>query len=266
MSLGIDRLSHSFPPDYEENNKYIAKVHTLFPQLDSEFDASKVYYRGVGDELELDEVRALHKEWFPPQYPDDFYRGLLSGAYYRSLLCLYDGMIKGQKQTLVLGCATYEMRETSGELMRLNLKNLCKETRSLYILTIGVINEVRSKGIGTALLKNLMLEAETDEDVKYIYLDVVAYNDQGIRCYERNGFHRIGTKTDHYDLFGKWYDAYVYIYYVNGAERPRTWKEMCKLCTICIKIPGLLLSGCSSLIRKITNKNFKDFNYKELKV
>lgn len=266
MSIQIDRLSHSFPPGYAENNKYLAKVHTLFPMMDEPFCEENVYYRAINNENELDEVKLLHKEWFPPQYPDDFYRALLRNNVYKSLLCLYDASIKGQKHTLILGCITYEYREVDYDILKFSLTDLFSEKRCVYILTFGVINEVRKKGIGSKLLKRVITETSKDYSVKYIYLDVVEYNDQGIRCYENNGFVRAYTKNNHYNIFDKEYNAHVYCYFTNDGEMAKSLVEMLKACLYYMNVPYHLYNACRAGINQLKQGYNRTLRYKELKV
>lgn len=264
--IKIDRLSHSFPPGYSENNKYLARVHMLFEEMDESFDETKVYYRPISGQSELEEVRLLHKEWFPPQYPDDFYQALLRNKTYKALLCLYDAIISKQKHTLILGCITYEYRQADYEILRFSLSDFFSDKLSVYILTFGVINEVRKKGIGTKLLKTLISEVSKDYNVKYVYLDVVEYNDQGIRCYENNGFLRVFTKREHYDIFDKQYDAHVYCYYTNDGERAKTLVETLKACLYYVNVPYHIYNICKIGIKHLRQNTLSPVKYKELKV
>lgn len=251
------RLSHSFPPNYKNNNKYLAKVHSLVKKLPPDFDPSQVYYRPVQDLDELQEVKLLHKEWFPPNYPEEFYQQLLINKYYRSILALYDIENKNQKITLVLGCITYEYKEVDYDIVNFSISDWFMEKRAIYILTFGVINEVRNKGIGSDLLRQLIKVGEEDPLVKCVYLDVVAYNDIGVKCYQKNGFSYVCTQKNHYEIFGEEYDALVFSYYINGARKPRSVGE---IVLDCLTIGWLPCRGVNGIKRcmKRRKKNNKD--------
>lgn len=55
-------------------------------------------------------------------------------------------------------------------------------------MTIGVVNELRGKGVSKLMLDNLKGLAEIEPLVSYIYLHVVEYNNSGIKFYKKNGF------------------------------------------------------------------------------
>lgn len=266
MNLNIDRLSHSFPPGYEDNKIYLAKVHTLFKSIEDDFDMKKVKFRAVKDENELEEIKLLHKEWFPPQYPDEFYTQLLENKKTRALLCVYETKIQKVKQTLILGIMTYEYRYLTNDVIHYGPLDYFSDKIGIYILTFGIINEVRSKGLGTLMLKTLFKLSEEEEIIKCFFLHVVSYNDQGIRCYEKNGFLNVGRLTDHYEIFGKNYDALIYCYYTNGGSPPLSYKEMLSKCIYAINVPWHLYRLGRFSANYLYKTFHKDMKYKELKV
>jgi ribosomal protein S18 acetylase RimI-like enzyme len=58
---------------------------------------------------------------------------------------------------------------------------------SLYVISLAVIPERRSQGIGSALLRRVVGEA-LDSRLRSVSLDVAARNDGAIRFYQREGF------------------------------------------------------------------------------
>ena len=221
----IQRLSHSFPPDYQDNCKYLANVHSILANTKLNIDKNKIYYRPIKNATELKEVKLLHKEWFPPDYPDAFFNEVLNHRSYRSILALYDVTYKNKKITIILGCLTYELKELEFDYVRYSITDWFQDRISIYILTFGVVNEARNKGVGRGLIQRLIEISNENSNVGCIYLDVVVYNDQGINCYERNGFRCVERKKNYYDIFGKEYDAFLYYLYVNGSKPPLRLKE-----------------------------------------
>ena len=72
-------------------------------------------------------------------------------------------------------------------------KNLFRDTSGLmgcYIMTLGVIDECRTLGLGTRLLQELLQYLETFyPQCEMLYLHVVDYNAAAIKFYcERNSF------------------------------------------------------------------------------
>lgn len=64
-------------------------------------------------------------------------------------------------------------------------------------------------------------EVLAKDQLKYIYLDMVTYNDAAARFYEKQDFVRVATKRNHYTIEGAHYDAYVYVWHSSAEERER---------------------------------------------
>ena len=85
---------------------------------------------------------------------------------------------------------------------------MCRTRREryvCYIMTIGVIDEVRKLGIGTNLL-HAMTESVVffqERAVEALYLHVVSYNHQALAFYAKNEFNRIADLKDWYNIQGK---------------------------------------------------------------
>ena len=94
------------------------------------------------------------------------------------------------------------------------------DVRSAYILTLGVVDGYRRRGLARELLRRSIEHYEGDARVKLVYLHVIPYNTAAIRLYERNGFERLQELSDFYRIGDKMYDAYLYGYYINGGLPP----------------------------------------------
>jgi ribosomal-protein-alanine N-acetyltransferase len=71
--------------------------------------------------------------------------------------------------------------------------------------TIGVDPEFQGIGVGTALLRTLLMRA--DELAAPVFLEVRTDNERAIGLYERHGFERIGIRKRYYQPSGA--DAYT---------------------------------------------------------
>lgn len=78
---------------------------------------------------------------------------------------------------------------------------LCAYRDATYIQTIGVTGGHQRAGVGTALLKALLADAEA-RGAAHIDLEVRAGNDAAIRLYERHGFVQIGVRRGYYQPSG----------------------------------------------------------------
>jgi [ribosomal protein S18]-alanine N-acetyltransferase len=70
-----------------------------------------------------------------------------------------------------------------------------------YVQTIGVDPGRRRAGVGTALLAELLDEAER-RGCRRVDLEVRDGNDDAIRLYEHNGFRRVGLRRGYYQPSG----------------------------------------------------------------
>lgn len=262
----ITRLSHSFPPDYTENKQYRAKVHKVIKKYNVQINPQKMYFHYNVTEDLINEIQELHKEWFPVEYTESFFDGLLHNKKNRTILILYDFEHHGKSYKLILGCLVYEYRLIDHDIAKFKCSDLCTDTYGIYILTFGVINEVRSKGVSTMLLNKLFELAEMQDDIKYFYLDVVEYNEPGRRCYERNGFVKVYVKRNHYNLFEKRYNALVYCRYVNGGRQPMSTKELLYNCITLCNIPCKVFNTVTKKVKKVLEYHRRSIKYKELKV
>lgn len=55
-------------------------------------------------------------------------------------------------------------------------------------MTLGVIDEMRSKGLAQKLLAKLLDFSASNDKLKLISLHVVSYNKRAINFYRKNGF------------------------------------------------------------------------------
>ena len=75
--------------------------------------------------------------------------------------------------------------------------------------TLGIFigdEENRSMGYGTEALKLLLDFAFNFQNMHSVDLKVFSFNERAIKCYEKLGFKRCGTRHDAYFLNGKYHD------------------------------------------------------------
>ena len=85
------------------------------------------------------------------------------------------------------------------------------DVQGCYIMTLGVIDEVRKLGLGTTLLQKTFYHvAQHYPECEIIYLHVVDYNKSAINFYtKKNHFKVMKREVDHYTIFDEEYDALV---------------------------------------------------------
>merc|ERR1712166_1035982 len=145
-----------------------------------------LYYRPL-EHRDLDQLHALHKEWFPVRYTDQFYEDLLLPNY---------------STVLAFSSDTYELvgAATAGCCAR--------KPVTAYIMTLGVASHYRGNGLGSKLL-NLIVE-RTSADC--FTLHMLVDNVSALRIYHRFGFKVLETLERHYTINGETYDALLLSY------------------------------------------------------
>lgn len=93
-------------------------------------------------------------------------------------------------------------------------------TSALYILTLGVADEYRRRGLAAALVDDARRHALDTRSCGALYLHVIHYNTAAIRFYERLNFEFFETLDRFYVIDGASHRAYVYVEYVNGHLGP----------------------------------------------
>lgn len=68
-----------------------------------------------------------------------------------------------------------------------------------YISNVAVSPEARRRGIGDALIAELLLRAE-EKALSFVTLEVRESNEAAIRLYQKHGFQKVGLRKKYYDL------------------------------------------------------------------
>jgi ribosomal protein S18 acetylase RimI-like enzyme len=212
--------SSAYDPESYDRPTLAANVHGLLTQDDiSNFSLSRdVEFRSVVSNDELDEIRQLHYEWFPVMYNDEFYNSIVTGGGFGGgdvitvLACMRADVIK------VIGVITIAIRRNekqynpTGDLMPElgfpELNGSLEESASSpfgenptlgYILTLGVVDELRRHGIGAALLEEgIRRVEEADTNCCAVFLHVIEYNQPAMNFYLRHGFKNFSRYDNFY--------------------------------------------------------------------
>eukprot|EP00742_Colponemidia_sp_Colp-10_P009813 GILJ01010736.1.p1 GENE.GILJ01010736.1~~GILJ01010736.1.p1 ORF type:complete len:259 (-),score=23.82 GILJ01010736.1:238-972(-) len=205
----------------------MAEVHTVLQETEVEIlEADQLSYRTL-QPTDMEEVKALHSEWFPIRYDQSFFDSAASG---KILSLAATQTIKGGKE-IVVGLITVQIGselgyEDSNAVLRCSLFELDRQLA--YILTLGVIPEYRRKGVASLLLQKCveMVKRTAPTRCKAVYLHVVAYNSSAISFYERNKFILVRRLEEFYNIKGQRFDAFLYAVYINGGQPPFQWSEV----------------------------------------
>lgn len=178
---------------------------------------SELNFRALGPDDDA-EVRQLHAEWFPLKYADDFYAKVQQGIY-PTLAATF--MWRGEEVIAGLICTATDrgVYEVPLELPYDDLP-----PTSAYILTLGVVDGYRKRGLAKELLWRCVQHYSQDLACKIVYLHVIPYNVPAIRFYEKFGFLCLEELGDFYTVSNQSYSGYLYGYYINGGALPLSHK------------------------------------------
>jgi len=223
--------SESFPLNESKERikvKPISQVHKLLSGI--KIDPNKIYYKPLGPE-HYEEVKNLHKEWFPVDYPDEIFANILlhNQGNYITQAAFY--FIEEENKEVILGLIMCEWRYVDKFFFEFVGDNILEEINksidyeeevqfflskqkfytSNYILSLGVIDECRKMNIGTNLIKFTFNYAISVPFCVGVFLNVIVDNFSGKKFYEKNGLICSNRLKDFYVIEDKKYDSDVYV-------------------------------------------------------
>eukprot|EP00357_Protocruzia_adherens_P029684 CAMPEP_0114992828 /NCGR_PEP_ID=MMETSP0216-20121206/12173_1 /TAXON_ID=223996 /ORGANISM="Protocruzia adherens, Strain Boccale" /LENGTH=156 /DNA_ID=CAMNT_0002356367 /DNA_START=14 /DNA_END=481 /DNA_ORIENTATION=+ len=142
-------FSEAHPPDYRRNVETRANVHILLEKTQWSFDKNNLQMRMYQPE-DLKELRSLHLEWFPLDYSDRFYK-MIDNHKVTTILATYQ--LLEDQPPVIIGAIIFNRSSDSFTSQNLKYTFMWGNYKSAYIMTLGVIDEFRRFGIGSALLE-----------------------------------------------------------------------------------------------------------------
>eukprot|EP01062_Namystynia_karyoxenos_P028922 TRINITY_DN21833_c0_g1_i1.p1 TRINITY_DN21833_c0_g1~~TRINITY_DN21833_c0_g1_i1.p1 ORF type:complete len:255 (+),score=77.15 TRINITY_DN21833_c0_g1_i1:76-765(+) len=131
-------------------------------------------------------LRLLHRAILPVQYKEPFYNQLYDFGHSYSWLAHFMDVLVGDCCARLEPVAAEDGAKEAPKLRR------------LYIVTLGVLEPYRGRGIGAYLLRALMRDAYQRQEADHIALHVQTTNQKAIAFYEHFGFERRGTVPEYY--------------------------------------------------------------------
>lgn len=118
----------------------------------------------------------------------------------------------------ILGCIVGTFVETSNSKSASDLliRNEQLHPHMFYIMTLGITDKYRKKGLGSKLVQKVIDEVEKDPQCGALYLHVITYNAEAIRFYEKLGFYRVTEIRNYYLIDDEHYNCYLYAKYFHG--------------------------------------------------
>ena len=171
-------------------------------------------------ESDREEIQRLHEDWFPVDYKEDFYDGVVQNKMVTTGQPLYTQVAvvscPETQQERIIGCivgAFVQVSKCKNELVEKMVRNPQRHTRMFYIMTLGTVKEFRGRGLAKTLLEQCFDIIEADSECGVSYLHVITYNTAAIQFYEKLGFSRVEEIEDYYLIDEKKYNCYLYAKY-----------------------------------------------------
>ena len=246
MSQNINKkykiYSEAFPPNKKGERQQLLSLSSSHDILNGiNINPEKIIYKPL-TKNNLLEVKNLHKEWFPIDYDDNYFKVIFQnicgnyftiGAFYN--IKKSDNI---ENKEIILGLALCEwdyisdsfIDHTNSEIIEEIKKNIntnekiqaclkCQNYNCVYIMTIGVLDGCRQMNIGSNIIDNIFKIALKNDLCYAIYLDVICYNKVAIKFYEKNNFKKVKEIKDYYDFDGKKYDGHAYLRIISRNDK-----------------------------------------------
>ncbi|XP_074320452.1 histone acetyltransferase MCC1 isoform X2 [Silene latifolia] len=170
---------------------------------------------------DLEALEQLHLNLFPIRYESEFFCNVVNHNDIISWGAVDRNRPNAQSDELI-GFVTIKIvlaRESEiSDLIR------CDSGRTdqtlVYILTLGVVEAYRKFGIASALIGEVTRYARTIPTCRAVYLHVISYNNPAIFLYNKLSFKCVRRLHGFYLIDSQHYDAYLFVYYVNGGHSP----------------------------------------------
>jgi ribosomal protein S18 acetylase RimI-like enzyme len=232
----METKSGSFPPNmvseiHSESHMWIRDHLEILKQKDLD-----IKYRELNSH-EIPELKALQMELFPIQYSDSLYESINQSIFSIGAF-LYNKYYEEGAVPLLVGVILFRITPNANNDY-LRWSYMFSTTYSAYIVTIGVIEELRGRGIAKTLITMCkQICREYTPLPLYISLHVAEYNEEAIPFYEKLNFEMAEHLDSHYFIDGSYYGAFLYIYFFPEAKRPiLSWGSLFKSTKNLFKVP-----------------------------
>lgn len=125
----------------------------------------------------------------------------------------------------------------------------------IYILTLGVVETYRNRGIAMSLISEVIKYASGLSVCRGVYLHVIAHNNAAICLYKRLMFRCVRRLHGFYLINRHHFDAFLFVYFINGSRTP------CSPLEVAMFVVNYMKSGIKSVASKLANKDEKGLKW-----
>lgn len=179
---------------------------------------------------DLDVLVKIHGDLFPIRYEIEFFHNVVQGRDIVSWGAVDRNRPNGESDELIGFVTARIIMAKESEIEDMLRYDRSRSDQTLvYILTLGVVESYRNFGIATSLIREVIKYASSMPNCRAVYLHVISYNNSAIHLYQKMSFLCIRRLHAFYYINGEHYDAYLFIYYVNGGRSPCSPLELVTL-------------------------------------
>ncbi|KAL2921443.1 Histone acetyltransferase MCC1 [Bienertia sinuspersici] len=181
---------------------------------------SSIGYRPIGPS-DLEILQQLHADLFPIRYEPEFFHNVVNRREIISWGAVDRNRPNAQSDELIGFVTIKIVLARESEITDLVRFDPTRSDQSLvYILTLGVVESYRNFGVASGLIREVTRYAKTIPTCRAAYLHVISYNTPAIYLYKKMSFTCVRRLYGFYLIEGQHYDAYLFVYYVNGGRSP----------------------------------------------
>ncbi|KAG9133915.1 hypothetical protein Leryth_004629 [Lithospermum erythrorhizon] len=168
---------------------------------------------------DLEVLEKIHDELFPIRYESEFFHSVVNGRGIVSWGAVDRSQPESQNDELIGFVTARIITAKESEIEDLiRFESSQSDETLVYILTLGVVESYRNVGIASSLISEVIKYASSITTSRAVYLHVISYNNPAIHLYKRMSFQCVRKLYSFYFINGQHYDAYLFIYYVNGGR------------------------------------------------
>ncbi|XP_013389989.1 N-alpha-acetyltransferase 60 [Lingula anatina] len=219
LSLGVVRDFRNHGIDILDTDT-TSTVNNLIPMTQqNSFSIQREVQMRFLSPSDINDIKKLCADWFPIDYPENWFKDITSNTKFFSLAATFNGQIIGMIVADIKPRSTCNKEDSD-----LLASHYPANIQVAYILSLGVVRDFRNHGIASLLLETLLQHLTTSErqNCKAVYLHVLTANATAIRFYERRNFKLHSFLPYYYSIKGSPSDGYTYVLYINGGEPPWT--------------------------------------------